>query len=83
MPERNAIEKPSMTSGGTPSAASPGAVKATCSAVSGGGCTDWALVTGAERSQARAALASRTRSRAKRARVSRPWPNRSRPWMSA
>ena len=46
---------PARTAGGTPSASRPAAVKATCSAVGGGGSTNSALVTGAWRSQARAA----------------------------
>ena len=54
MPPRNSGENAASTAAATPSASSPGAVNATCSAVGGGGSRVVALVTGAERSHARA-----------------------------
>ena len=58
IPERNSGEKPASTSGATPSACNPSAVKATCRAVRGVTGKASALDTGAAASHARAAAGS-------------------------
>ena len=79
MPAMNSAEKPSTISAGTPRARSPSQVSATCSAVSGGGSSATALLTGACASHARAASRSLTRSSRKQACVWCLYPKRTSP----